>query len=272
MKNHPETLSTGFPVLDAALGTGGIPRGQLVEIYGEESSGKSTLALQMVAEAQRRGWKAGYLDLDHTFTPSYARRCGVSLPDALIAAPVIGEDALGMTYRLLSSGEIDLVILDPIAALVPRREYETGANKPASGEINRLLNTRLRCLARACQQSRAVLVILNQIRFRFQSRLASRLTTPGGLSLKLLSSLRVELIRGVKLTQGEKTIGESITARITKNSFSRRVSSTILLMVYNRGMIECSSSLRHKINNISIRKQRSRFWYREPCSGHNQKE
>jgi recombination protein RecA len=212
-----ESIPTGSIALDLALGVGGFPRGRIVEIYGPEASGKTTLALAVVAEAQRRGGQAAFVDAEHALDPQRAETIGVNLDDLLMSQPDTGEQALEITETLIRSGALDVIVVDSVAALVPRAELEGEMGDAAMGMQARLMSQALRKLTGAISKSKAVLIFTNQLRQKIGVMFGNPETTSGGLALKFYASVRIDLRRIEVLKDGEMVIGSRHRARIVKN-------------------------------------------------------
>ena len=212
-----EVISTGSIALDLSLGVGGLPRGRIIEIYGPEASGKTTLALSVVAEAQKRGGQCAFVDAEHALDPQRAEILGVDLDNLLMSQPDTGEQALEITETLIRSGAIDVVVVDSVAALVPRAELEGEMGDSVMGMQARLMSQALRKLTGAISKSKTVLIFTNQLRQKIGVMFGNPETTPGGLALKFYSSVRIDLRRIEVLKDGEKVIGSRHRARIVKN-------------------------------------------------------
>jgi recombination protein RecA len=212
-----EVISTGSPTLDLALGVGGMPKGRIVEIYGPEASGKTTLALHIVAEAQKAGGQAAFVDAEHALDPERAETIGVNLDDLLLSQPDTGEQALEITETLIRSGAIDVIIVDSVAALVPRAELEGEMGDAVMGLQARLMSQALRKLTGAISKSKTVLVFTNQLRQKIGVMFGNPETTPGGLALKFYSSVRIDMRRIEVLKDGDEVIGTRHRARVVKN-------------------------------------------------------
>lgn len=212
-----DTISTGAIALDLALGVGGLPRGRIVEIYGPEASGKTTLALSVIAEAQKRGGQCAFVDAEHALDPVRAETLGVKLDDLLMSQPDTGEQALEITETLIRSGGLDVVVVDSVAALVPRAELEGEMGDAVMGMQARLMSQALRKLTGAISKSKTVLIFTNQLRQKIGVMFGNPETTPGGLALKFYSSVRIDLRRIEVLKEGETVIGSRHRARIVKN-------------------------------------------------------
>lgn len=211
------SISTGAIAVDLALGVGGLPRGRIVEIYGPEASGKTTLALHVIAEAQKAGGQAAFVDAEHALDPARAETIGVNLDDLLMSQPDTGEQALEITETLVRSGALDVIVVDSVAALVPRAELEGEMGDAVIGLQARLMSQALRKLAGAISKSKTVLIFTNQLRQKIGVMFGNPETTPGGLALKFYSSVRIDLRRIEVLKKGDEVIGSRHRARIVKN-------------------------------------------------------
>lgn len=212
-----EVIPTGSIALDLALGVGGLPRGRIVEIYGPEASGKTTLALSVVAEAQKRGGQCAFVDAEHALDPVRAEVIGVNLDDLLLSQPDTGEQALEITETLIRSGALDVVVVDSVAALVPRAELEGEMGDAVMGMQARLMSQALRKLTGAISKSKTVLIFTNQLRQKIGVMFGNPEVTPGGLALKFYASVRIDTRRIEVLKEGERVIGSRHRARIVKN-------------------------------------------------------
>jgi len=212
-----EAISSGSLALDLALGVGGIPRGRITEIFGPESSGKTTLGQHIIAEAQKRGGMAAYIDVEHALDPSYAANCGVNVDDLLISQPDTGEQALEITEALVRSSAIDAIVIDSVAALVPRAEIEGEMGDAHVGLQARLMSQALRKLAAAIGRSGTSVIFINQLREKVGIIFGNPEVTPGGRALKFYSSVRIDLRRAETIKQGNVAIGSHIKAKVVKN-------------------------------------------------------
>lgn len=212
-----DVISTGSLAVDLALGVGGLPRGRIVEIYGPEASGKTTLALSVIAEAQKKGGQAAFVDAEHALDPARAEILGVDLDNLLMSQPDTGEQALEITETLIRSGALDVVVVDSVAALVPRAELEGEMGDAVMGMQARLMSQALRKLTGAISKSKTILIFTNQMRLKIGVMFGNPETTPGGLALKFYSSVRIDLRRIEVLKDGETVIGSRHRARIVKN-------------------------------------------------------
>ncbi len=212
-----EAIPTGSLALDLALGIGGIPRGRITEIFGPESSGKTTLAQHIIAEAQKRGGTVAYIDAEHALDPSYAANCGVNIDELLISQPDTGEQALEITEALVRSSAVDAIVIDSVAALVPRAEIEGDMGDPQMGLQARLMSQALRKLAAAIGRSGTAVIFINQLREKVGIVFGNPEVTTGGRALKFYSSTRIDLRRAEIIKQGNDAIGSRIRAKVVKN-------------------------------------------------------
>jgi len=212
-----ETIPTGSIALDLSLGVGGLPRGRIVEIYGPEASGKTTLALHVIAEAQKRGGQCAFVDAEHALDPARAEIIGVNLDDLLLSQPDTGEQALEITETLIRSGALDVIVVDSVAALVPRAELEGEMGDAVMGLQARLMSQALRKLTGAISKSKTILIFTNQLRQKIGVMFGNPETTPGGLALKFYASVRIDVRRIDSIKEGDLVIGTRTRARIVKN-------------------------------------------------------
>jgi recombination protein RecA len=214
---HVEAVTTGSLALDLALGIGGVPRGRVTEIFGPESSGKSTLAQHIIAEAQKMGGMAAYIDVEHALDPTYASAVGIKIDDLLISQPDTGEQALEIAEALVRSNAVDVVVVDSVAALVPRAEIEGEMGDSLPGLQARLMSQALRKLSAAIARSRTAIIFINQLREKVGIVFGNPEVTPGGRALKFYSSVRIDLRRIETLKQGNQAIGSRVRAKVVKN-------------------------------------------------------
>lgn len=261
-----ETVSTGAISLDLALG-GGIPRGRVVEVYGPESSGKTTLTLHAIAEVQRNGGTAAFIDAEHALDPAYAKRIGVDVENLLLSQPDNGEQALEITETLVRSNAVDLIVVDSVAALVPRAEIEGDMGDSLPGLQARLMSQALRKLTGVINRSKATVIFINQIRMKIGVMFGNPETTTGGNALKFYASVRMDIRRIGQIKQGESVIGNRTRVKVVKNKIAPPFRETEFDIMYNEGISRSGDILDLAANKNIVEKAGAWYAYNDAKIG-----
>jgi len=254
-----EVISTGSLAIDVALGIGGLPRGRVVEIYGPESSGKTTLTLQVIAEAQKAGGTAAFVDAEHALDPQYAENLGVNVEDLLVSQPDTGEQALEITDMLVRSGAVDIVVVDSVAALTPKAEIEGEMGDRHVGLQARLMSQALRKLTANIQRSNCMVIFINQIRMKIGVMFGNPETTTGGNALKFYSSVRLDIRRIGAIKKGDEVIGNETRVKVVKNKMAPPFKMAEFEILYSKGISKLGELLDLGVANGIVEK--SGAWY-----------
>ncbi|MCB0280202.1 MAG: recombinase RecA [Calditrichaeota bacterium] len=262
-----EVISTGSLSLDIALGIGGIPRGRIIEIYGPESSGKTTLTLHLIAEAQKKGGVAAFIDAEHALDPSYAKKLGVDTVNLLVSQPDYGEQALEIVETLVRSNALDIVVVDSVAALVPKSEIEGEMGDSHMGLQARLMSQALRKLTAAVSKSNCAVVFINQVREKIGVMFGNPETTTGGRALKFYTSIRLDIRRIGALKEGENIVGNRTKVKVVKNKMAPPFKECEFDIMYNEGISHTGDVIDLGVQNQILQKSGSWFSYGETRLG-----
>lgn len=258
--NEVDAISTGSIMVDYALGVNGIPRGRITEIYGPEASGKTTLALQVIAQAQKKGGYAAFIDAEHAFDPKYAKNLGINTDELLISQPDSGEQALEITETLIRSGALDVIVVDSVAALVPRAELEGEMGDSHMGLQARLMSQALRKITGVVSKSRTSCIFINQVREKIGVMFGNPETTTGGRALKFYSSVRMDIRRIGSLKKGDEVLGNRTKVKVVKNKVAPPFKVVEFNIMYGKGVSRISEVLDLAVEYDIIEKRGS--WYR----------
>ncbi len=258
-----EAIPTGSLSLDIALGIGGVPRGRIVEVYGPESSGKTTLTLHIIANAQKAGGVAAFIDAEHALDPEYAKRIGVNINNLLISQPDSGEQALDIVETLVRSNAVDVIVVDSVAALVPRAEIEGEMGDQHVGRQARLMSQALRKLTAIIARSNVVVIFINQLRMKIGVMFGNPETTTGGNALKFYSSVRIEVRKSAQVKKGEEVVGNQVNVKVVKNKVAPPFRTTSFFIMYNEGISWSDDVLDTGVKYEVIKKQGNTHLFNE---------
>ncbi|NTW14134.1 MAG: recombinase RecA [Candidatus Moranbacteria bacterium] len=258
-----EAIPTGSVSLDLALGIGGVPRGRVIEVYGPESSGKTTLALHIIANAQKMGGTAAFIDAEHALDPEYAKKLGVQTADLLISQPDAGEQALDIVETLVRSNALDVIVVDSVAALVPRAEIEGEMGDQHVGRQARLMSQALRKLTPIMAKSNTVVIFINQLRMKIGVMFGNPETTTGGQALKFYSSVRIEVRRAAQIKKGEEVVGNRVKIKVVKNKVAPPFRTTEIDIMYNEGISASGDLLDTGVRLDVVKKSGNSFLFGE---------
>lgn len=263
VKVETDVISTGNIAVDIATGIGGVPRGRIIEVFGPESSGKTTLTLHIIAEAQKKGGVAAFIDAEHAFDPIYAEKLGVNLTELYVSQPDDGEQALDITQQLVESGGVDVVVVDSVAALVPRAEIEGEMGENKVGLHARLMSQAMRKLTGIVKKSNTCVIFINQLREKVGVMFGNPETTTGGNALKYYASMRIDVRRGEQLKNDKDVVGNKTKIKIIKNKLAAPFKSCECDMMYGQGLCQEGSILDIAVLNGYIQKMGSWFSYND---------
>ncbi|MDD5433554.1 MAG: recombinase RecA [Candidatus Pacebacteria bacterium] len=258
---HVDSVPTGSLAVDLALGTGGVPRGRIIEIFGGESSGKTTLALHVLAEAQKKGGTCAFVDAEHAMDPDYAKKIGVDVANLLISQPDSGEQALQIVETLVRSKAIDVIVVDSVAALTPKAEIEGEIGDQHIGRQARLMSQAMRKLAGIIDQTKTIVIFLNQTRMKIGIMFGNPETTPGGMALKFYASVRINLTRTAQIKKGEDIVGSRIKVKIVKNKVAAPFKASEFDIYYNEGISKAADLLNTGVKYDVVKKAGSWFQF-----------
>lgn len=264
---HVDSVPTGSIAIDLALGVGGVPRGRIIEIYGGESSGKTTLALHVLSEAQKKGGVCAFVDAEHAMDPDYAKKIGVDMDKLLISQPDSGEQALQIVETLIRSKAVDVIVIDSVAALTPKAEIEGEIGDQHIGRQARLMSQSMRKLAGIIDTTKTIVIFLNQIRMKIGIVFGNPETTPGGMALKFYSSVRIELRRLAQIKKGEDIVGSRIKVKIVKNKVAAPFKTAEFDIYYNEGISKAADLINTGLKFEVIKKAGSHFQFGETKLG-----
>lgn len=254
-----EAISTGSIQIDRALGIGGLPKGRIIEVYGPESSGKTTIALQTIASVQQNGGTAAFIDVEHALDPAYAKKLGVDVEELIISQPDSGEEALDITESLIKTGQIDVVVVDSVAALVPRAEIEGNMGDAHVGLQARLMSQALRKITASISKTKTVAIFINQLREKVGIMFGNPETTPGGRALKFYSSVRLDVRKSTAIKKGDAVVGNEVKVKIVKNKVAAPFRVAEVEIMYGQGISKTSELVDLGVQFDIIKK--SGAWY-----------
>ncbi len=270
--DNVETIKTGSITLDLALGVDGYPRGRIIEIYGHEASGKTTLTLHAIREAQKRNLQCAFIDAEHSIDPDYAKNLNIDTKKLLLAQPDSGEQALGIAEALAKSGQIDLIIVDSVAALVPQIELDGEMSDQTIGAQARLMSKALRRISGVLNKSNCTIIFINQVRTKIGVIYGNPETTSGGRALKFYSSIRLEVSKGTKIIEDSKIIGQELRVKVVKNKLAPPFKKVVLNLIYGKGIDQYFEIISLGITFDIISKSGSWYSYKKDQMGQGLKK